>query len=101
MGAALMLEGILSACYHICPVNKSFQFDTTFMYIITVLIFLKIYQFRHPDITANAYVIFSTIAVMLVFEAVGYYSPSKAVFLLFTVLVQLPMSILMKIVQIG
>ena len=31
MGVALMFEGILSACYHICPTNENFQFDTTFM----------------------------------------------------------------------
>merc|ERR1712223_921772 len=40
MGGALICEGILSACYHICPVNESFQFDTTFMFIIAVLMFL-------------------------------------------------------------
>ena len=39
-----MFEGVLSACYHICPTNENFQFDTTFMYIITILLFLKIYQ---------------------------------------------------------
>ena len=32
MGVALMFEGVLSACYHICPTNENFQFDTTFMY---------------------------------------------------------------------
>ena len=33
MGVALMFEGVLSACYHICPTNENFQFDTTFMYL--------------------------------------------------------------------
>ena len=73
MGGALILEGILSACYHICPVNESFQFDTTFMYIMTIVMFLKVYQFRHPDITARAYNIFLMIAITLIFEAIGYY----------------------------
>ena len=31
MGAALAMEGVMSACYHICPTTISFQFDTTFM----------------------------------------------------------------------
>ena len=84
MGLGLIMEGILSASYHICPVDESFQFDTTFMYIITVLVFLKLYQFRHPDITANAYVIFGFIAIFLVFEAIGYYSP-KGVYMFFFV----------------
>ena len=70
-----ILEGVLSACYHLCPVDESFQFDTTFMYIIAVLIYSKLYQFRHPDTTPRAYTIFCLIAVMLIFEVVGYYVP--------------------------
>ena len=31
LGLALFMEGIMSACYHICPTNITFQFDTTFM----------------------------------------------------------------------
>ena len=83
LGIALILEGVLSGCYHVCPVNESFQFDTTFMYMITVMIFLKIYQFRHPDITANAYVMFLFIAIMLILEAIGYYSPPGAFLVIF------------------
>ena len=36
------MEGFLSACYHVCPTVESFQFDTTFMYIMAVLVFLKV-----------------------------------------------------------
>ena len=32
LGLALFAEGALSACYHVCPTNENFQFDTTFMY---------------------------------------------------------------------
>ena len=42
LGMALILEGVLSACYHICPTARNFQFDTTFMYAIAVLVFLKV-----------------------------------------------------------
>ena len=31
LGLALFAEGALSACYHVCPTNENFQFDTTFM----------------------------------------------------------------------
>ena len=71
LGIGLIFEGALSACYHVCPVIESFQFDTSFMYIVLVLIFLKIYQYRHPDITLNAYIVFSYVSIMLVFEAMG------------------------------
>ena len=76
MGVALILEGIMSSAYHLCPVNESFQFDTTFMYIIAALIYTKVYQFRHPDISPKAYVIFMVISIMLIFEVIGYYAPT-------------------------
>ncbi len=51
MGGALSMEGILSACYHICPTKVNFQFDTTFMYVISVLVFLKVYQVGEERMT--------------------------------------------------
>ena len=46
MGLALIMEGIMSGCYHVCPNHTNFQFDTAFMYTISILILLKIYQTR-------------------------------------------------------
>ena len=81
-----------AAC--ICPVNESFQFDTTFMYIIAILMFLKVYQFRHPDLTARAYTIYLMIAVTLIFEAIGYYWIYKpGVFLVVFILTYLAFTI--------
>ena len=42
---ALIAEGLLSACFHVCPTQENFQFDTTFMYVTAVLLIVKIYQF--------------------------------------------------------
>ena len=53
--------GIMSGCYHVCPNHTNFQFDTAFMYTISILILLKIYQTRHPDINANAYTAFGVL----------------------------------------
>ena len=47
MGLALVMEGLMSGCYHICPNHSNFQFDTAFMYTIAILAMLKIYQFRY------------------------------------------------------
>ena len=58
MGFSLMAQAFFSVCYHVCPTNMSLQFDTTMMYVICVLCYVKLYQFRHPDATANAYSIF-------------------------------------------
>ena len=73
LGMALIFQGILSGCYHVCPVDESFQFDTTFMYVTCVLVLTKIYQLRHPDITINSNNVFLIVVVLLLFEAVGYY----------------------------
>ena len=35
MGLALVFEGVMSACYHVCPSYNNFQFDTSFMYLIS------------------------------------------------------------------
>ena len=83
MGGALIFQGVLSACYHMCPTEKNFQFDTAFMYVMTILTFCKLYQFRHPDIASNAFGIFVFIVIMMSFEAIGYYSPSDAYLFVF------------------
>ncbi|TRY76664.1 hypothetical protein TCAL_10682 [Tigriopus californicus] len=74
LGGALVMEGVLSSIYHICPSQLSLHFDTTFMYVIAVLIFLKVHQFRHPDISANAHIVFSGIGLALAVEMIGFYT---------------------------
>ncbi|CAB1348702.1 unnamed protein product [Coregonus sp. 'balchen'] len=64
MGTALMMEGLLSACYHVCPNYTNFQFDTSFMYMIAGLCVLKLYQKRHPDINASAYTAYACLAAL-------------------------------------
>jgi len=73
MGFALIFEGILSACYHVCPTQENFQFDTTFMYVMAMIMFVKIFQFRHPDLTANAYKLFFIVALIMFFEVIGIF----------------------------
>lgn len=74
LGGALTLEGVLSGIYHICPTSANFQFDTTFMFFIAVLIFLKLYQFRHADTTLTAQLVFLLIGVILTLEVIGYFT---------------------------
>ncbi|XP_037024124.1 SID1 transmembrane family member 1-like [Bradysia coprophila] len=49
LGVSIGLEGIFSALYHVCPTALHFQYDTSFMLILSILTTIKIYQFRHPD----------------------------------------------------
>ena len=50
MGIGLIMEGILSAAYHVCPSYNNFQLDTSFMYVIGVISTIKLYQCRHLTI---------------------------------------------------
>jgi hypothetical protein len=86
MGGALIMEGILSGCYHICPTAENFQFDTTFMYVISVLVFLRVYQLRHPDITSEAQFVFTWIGFALAFEMIGYFTQHILFWIVFIVI---------------
>ncbi|KAJ8978861.1 hypothetical protein NQ317_009005 [Molorchus minor] len=68
MGVALIMEGVLSGSYHICPTQANFQFDSSFMYVMAVLCMIKLYQNRHPDINASAYVTFGVLAIAILLE---------------------------------
>ena len=83
MGVALMMEGVMSGCYHICPKNIFFQFDTTFMYLIGILMIVKLYQNRHPDLSLGAIKTGILLGILLVFEAISYYRPTSVFWITF------------------
>uniref|UniRef100_A0A914WGB4 SID1 transmembrane family member 1 n=1 Tax=Plectus sambesii TaxID=2011161 RepID=A0A914WGB4_9BILA len=96
LGIAIMMEGILSASYHVCPSSSNYQFDTSFMYIIGALGMLKIYQLRHPDINANAHVAFGILALFIFLAMCGVYFndvPFWAVFSVCYILVMFGVSV--------
>ncbi|XP_072758199.1 SID1 transmembrane family member 1 [Anoplolepis gracilipes] len=86
MGTALIMEGILSASYHVCPSRSNFQFDTSFMYVIAVLCMLKIYQNRHPDINARAPVTFGILALIIFVGLIGVLNGSTYFRVIFSIL---------------
>ena len=48
--------------------------DTAFMFIIGGLLLVKVFQQRHPDIHANAFIAFFSFAVIIVCTLVGIVS---------------------------
>ncbi|CAG7817517.1 unnamed protein product [Allacma fusca] len=70
MGVALVMEGALSASYHLCPNQTNFQYDTSFMYVISVLGVVKVYQFRHP-VNVNANILLLMLAVVSIYTMFG------------------------------
>ncbi|XP_071487169.1 SID1 transmembrane family member 1-like [Diadema antillarum] len=72
LGYALIMEGVMSASYHVCPNKANYQFDTAYMYVIACLGILTMYQQRHPDITAKAYHAFLGFASILYIGFLGF-----------------------------
>jgi len=73
MGVCMVMQGVFSGIFHVCPSNISLQFDTTMMYIMMILVFIKIYQFRHPDTSTNAYHSMYGFVIALGMEALSLY----------------------------
>ncbi|XP_030041025.2 SID1 transmembrane family member 1 [Manduca sexta] len=86
MGLALVMEGVLSACYHLCPNKMNFQFDSSFMYVIAVLVMLKLYQNRHSDIIPSAHSTFMVLALIMTIGLFGILNPSMYFSVFFTIL---------------
>eukprot|EP00047_Mylnosiga_fluctuans_P007963 m.256361 g.256361 ORF g.256361 m.256361 type:complete len:837 (-) comp20124_c0_seq1:184-2694(-) len=72
-GVSLIMEGVFSSCYHICPTLTNFQFDVAFMYMIAGLLTMALYQRRHSDTRAGAGTIFTCFAGLILLNVLGVY----------------------------
>ncbi|EGD74709.1 Msid2 [Salpingoeca rosetta] len=91
IGLAFVAEGVFSACYHTCPTPVNFQFDTSFMYVIGVLMALVLYQRRHNDALPNPHVTYLWIAALIFVVVIGVYWHS-IYFYAIVLIVALPLS---------
>lgn len=55
MGICLILIGLFSGLYHVCPSPLNFQFDTVFMFISSAITFLALYHKRHTQRIPTAF----------------------------------------------
>ncbi|CAH2101666.1 unnamed protein product [Euphydryas editha] len=86
MGIALVSEGLLSAAYHVCPNSMNFQFDTSFMYVTSVLCMVRLYQARHADVNARAHATFGVLALIIFIGLVGVLNANFYFWVAFTAL---------------
>ena len=54
------------------------------MYLIGILCLIKLYHSQHPDVSAGAIPIMFMIGLLLTFEAVSYYEPTKPFWIVFS-----------------
>jgi len=66
LGIVLVLEGLCSSAYHICPSKLNFQFDTTFMFIGSALMGITLYSKRNYHHIASP-MKFYTVMSLLIF----------------------------------
>jgi len=65
IGWSLILEGVFSALYHVCPNATNFQFDTTFMLIGSSLLFICLYQRRHATLVSGPFRAYSFVVLFI------------------------------------
>ncbi|CAL8133389.1 unnamed protein product [Orchesella dallaii] len=65
LGVSLIVEGILSASYHLCPNEATFQFDTCFMYVIALMTIIHLYQLRHPSCFSEKHALLTLIFIVI------------------------------------
>ena len=85
LGIALLMEGIMSASYHVCPSNIYFQFDTTYMYLIGILMLAKLYENRHPDTNFGGTKTAILLGSLLFFEFISFYENRASFWIIFCV----------------
>jgi len=73
MGLTLFMIGVMSSCYHLCPTDVNFQFDTTYMYLLAIFMTINLFKSRHPDLSPDATTAFALLAISVFFGVVSVY----------------------------
>merc|ERR1719209_1103593 len=73
MGLTLFMIGLMSSCYHLCPTNVNFQFDTTYMYLLAIFMAINLFKSRHPDLSPDATTAFTLLAVSVFMGVISVY----------------------------
>ena len=73
LGSAIILQGVMSACYHVCPNNVNFQFDTFFMFTISILVMVTTYNRIQPWQRVSVFTVYGALAAILLLSILGVY----------------------------
>ena len=77
MGVTLVMIGLMSSCYHVCPTDVNYQFDMTYMYFLAIFMILNLFKARHPDITPDIVTAFSILAFSIAIGVRIYLKPKN------------------------
>ena len=73
LGSAIIMQGLMSACYHICPNNVNFQFDTIFMFSIAILVMTTVYNRLNPWQAVSVFTVYGVLSVIILLGILGVY----------------------------
>jgi len=74
LSACLVLEGIFSAMYHMCPSNSNFQFDSTFMIVMSGMLIITYISKRNVNMNFEFFRVFCFLALLVAISSaqLGY-----------------------------
>jgi len=73
MGLTLFMIGVMSSCYHLCPTDVNFQFDTTYMYLLAIFMAINLFKSRHPDLSPDVTTAFALLAISVLMGVLSVY----------------------------
>ncbi|KAL6069390.1 SID1 transmembrane family member 1 [Balamuthia mandrillaris] len=90
VGLAIVWEGVFSGLYHVCPSRVNFQFDTAFMLIGTGVLFITLFQKRHPTSAPGTIRAFLFFAFLILLTSLALTGIPLAVFWTLTLVLLSP-----------
>ena len=95
MGLSMIVEGAMSALYHLCPNAGNYQYDTLFMLVSLLLITLQLYTNRHgqSNLSSHTFILliaaFACLSLLEAFESAQSFYLIRSVYILFILLTTL------------
>ena len=74
---SIIFQGIMSACYHICPNSINFQFDTIFMFAIAIITVVTMYNKLNPWQAISVFTVYGILVAFLFVSIMGVYSDAE------------------------
>lgn len=77
LGYGLIIEGIMSSLYHLCPNTVTIRFDMMYMYVVMVVAVVTMWGLRHGDVAHHVYpTIFFVGMTLLMAEGQNWINPN-------------------------
>ena len=73
LGSAMIMQGVMSMCYHICPNSVSFQFDTIFMFCIAILCITTMYNRLNPWQSVSVFTVYGVLSGIILLGIFGVF----------------------------